>query len=135
MRSILTLLVLVVLLCCPALADEQKQAVAKAKSILRKIDAGQYKQAYQNASKILKSQVDETQFAEGIEAAKEQMGPLTARSFNSAKHHTALPSIGEGDFFILKWNSSFEKLVSGSEVMILSRERGSWKMVGYGMTP
>lgn len=127
-----TLLCLLLCLLCLSPVHAESEAEAIGKKLLAQIDAGEYMQAYKVASKLMTAQVDADKFSDGIKAAKKQVGVRKSRAYSGAQAKKSLPG-AEGDFMILSWKSSFKNLPSATELIVLSREDGEWKLAGYSI--
>jgi hypothetical protein len=118
-----------------AWADSGDDAAAAAKSWLAQIDAGQYQQSYDEGSTALHNKVSLDQWLTVMNAIRTPLGTLVSRK---EVGHSDKPDGFEGlqgECIVLTYNTSFSKLDSSIEIVVLKKEDGVWKGAGYNEQP
>ncbi|MBI3924807.1 MAG: DUF4019 domain-containing protein [Armatimonadetes bacterium] len=110
--------------------DTQAEAVARGKALLGLLDKAEYATAYEAGSAVLRQAVSAEAFASGIKAAAGMVGERKSRKLVKTTHHTALNGM-KGDFYVLRFDSSYAKLPRAAELLTVSHEDKQWKLGGY----
>lgn len=108
------LLFAILALCVSAVAQTQsttdsKPAEKAAEAWLQLLDASEYAKAYEQMDPLAKAMVEEAKFVEQLAAVRGAMGKLKSRKLKSAAFHSTLPGLPDGHYFLLQYDTSFEK--------------------------
>jgi len=135
LKSVVALSALMLFLACmPAQAQEKPEqlAQASAESWLQLVDSGNYAQSWQEAAQIFKNAVSEEQWAKMARAAREPLGKLLSRKLKSATYTTTLPGAPDGQYVVIRYDSSFEHKQTAVETVTPMLDKdGKWRVSGY----
>lgn len=114
--------------------SEANLAAAKvtAGQFLEKTDAGDHAGAYQQTAALFRSSVPQAAWEAQGAAARAPLGTPGTRRFSKGNFSTQLPGAPEGQYYVLVYQTQFEKKDRVNEMLIMMREEdGSWKVAGY----
>jgi hypothetical protein len=134
----LVVIIVLVLLCCQAFAADAKEAAAAkfATDWLALLDAGKYDQCWKQTSPSFQSSIRKDKWESQLGHSRHLLGKIRARKLVSAVYTNKLPGAEDGDYVVVTFFSSFERLGSGIETVIPQLQPdGSWKISGYGVKP
>jgi hypothetical protein len=67
-----------------------------------------------------------------MKSVREPLGTVKSRKLQSAKYSTTLPGAPDGEYVVLKYDTSFEKKDSAVETITMALDKdGKWRVVGY----
>ena len=115
-------------------ASTQASAAASleaARSFVRAVDAGEYEDSWAMAGSLFQSQVTAQQWADTVRPVRAQVGAVRSRSFAKVTATTQLPGTPAGNYEVVEFRSDFEKRPGAVETVVLAKEDGAWKTVGY----
>ncbi len=128
------MVVLLMLACAAsALAQEKvKAAEAPAEAWLKFVDSGDYSQSWKDASSLFKAAVTEKEWEQKLKAARGPLGALISRRLISGEYATELPGAPDGEYVILRYESSFANKKQAIETVTPMLEKdGQWRVSGY----
>ena len=132
---ILRAFILCLLLFVPfsALAEkaEEKAAIDAAEHFLQLIDSGQYQESWQQTAPFFQSQVSQEQWADQLQNVRPLFGATEKRSIKSTRHATSLPGAPDGEYFVLQFDTVFEKKKGTIETVTMTQADGQWQVAGY----
>jgi Protein of unknown function (DUF4019) len=127
--------VTVLILTCTVLAgaqDKAKAAEAAAEAWLKFVDSGDYSQSWLQASSSFKAAVSEKQWEQQVQAARAPLGALISRKLKSAEYATQLPGAPDGQYYVLRYDTSFANKKSAVETVTPMLDKdGQWRVSGY----
>jgi hypothetical protein len=110
----------------------EQAATAAAQNWLKEVDDGQYAQSWQDASADFQSKVPEQTWESEITPVRRPLGELVTRKLSSAQFATQLPGAPEGQYVVMRFDTSFANKQSTVETVTFSLEQdGKWKASGY----
>ncbi|SRR5260221_1686485 len=115
--------------------DHTDEALATAQAWVGQIDAGKYDASYEAAGDALHEKVDLTKWVAVLQTLRTSWGAVVSRKQTS---HIYKPNgFGgvEGEFMVISYETSFKKLESGMEFVVLRWEDGKWRAAGYSGGP
>ena len=135
----LTSIVLVVL---SALAIPSSRATAQtetgqlaqqsAEKWLALIDSGEYGESWQEAAELFKSRVTKDQWQDALKTTRLPLGKLQSRKVKSTTETKTLPGAPDGQYVVIRYDSSFEQKQSAIEtVAAMMGKDGAWRISGY----
>ena len=95
------------------------------------LDAGRYEQAYAEFAPRIKETVLKDNFLRGAHARRTPLGRPKSRSLYQAKHTAKLIGNPDGNYQDLAFKSSFEHKAQAVERVVLTKETGHWRILGY----
>jgi hypothetical protein len=126
------------LLCWQAFgADAKESAAAKfVTDWLAMLDAGKYDQCWKQTSPSFQSSIRKDKWESQLGHSRHLLGKIRARKLVNAVYTNTLPGAEEGEYVVVTFVSSFERLGSGIETVIPQLQPdGRWKISGYGVKP
>jgi hypothetical protein len=126
------LALLALLLAAPALAGPaEDEAAAAAKTWLAVVDAKNYPESWKDAADLFQQGVSEPRWDGMVQGIRDKVGAVKSREFQTAELTKTLPSMPDGDYAIVSFQTDFETKGASTEVITLVREHGKWKVGGY----
>lgn len=116
-------------------AASESPAAKAARAWVAIVDDRKWEQSWQAAAAMFKSQVTAAGWAAAVEPVRTPLGAVLKRQFHNATKHDSLPGAPAGDYEIVEFKTSFAKAKDMTETVVLSKEDGSWKVVGYFIRP
>ncbi|MFW5771352.1 MAG: DUF4019 domain-containing protein [Spirochaetota bacterium] len=110
----------------------KEDAVKAANHWLSMVDAAKYSKSWYEASTFFKSKMSSEKWEQMVRDMREPLGPCTSRKLQLSHHVTTLPDAPEGEYYIMKYKTSFEKKKSVIEtVTMMLDEDARWRVSGY----
>jgi hypothetical protein len=107
-------------------------AMKSTSSWLALVDHGKYGESWDAAAKIFRAASTRDQWRSGLAAARNPLGKVLSRKVKGAEHKTSLPGAPDGDYVVIRFETSFAKKKDAVETVTPMREAdGSWKVAGY----
>lgn len=136
-----TVLVFLVLVSSAFAGCKQKSAIDSAKeaaavsateSWLKLVDAAQYEQSWDNAASVFRTAVSRADWAKMLQGVRAPLGKLISRSLVSREYTTTLPGAPDGEYVVIRFESSFENKKAGVETVTPAMDKdGVWRVSGY----
>jgi hypothetical protein len=135
-KKILLSMILACFLFPPALAltapEKESKAVEAIQQWLQLVDEGNYKQSWTNASLYFKGRVKQDQWEQSLKGARQPLGKALSRTLKSAEHKTSLPGVPDGEYVVIRFDTSFENKKTAIETVTAMLEKdGMWRVAGY----
>ena len=113
--------------------DEAVFAAEKAaRSWLVSVDATEYATSWENSASFFRAAIASDDWVKAISGARTSFGSMTVRELGSAKYSTTLPGAPDGEWVVLKLNTTFEnKAVAVETVTVMRDLDGKWRVAGY----
>lgn len=138
LRQLGTSLVQVILLASLSAAFASAQtkpeqlAQTSAESWLALTDSGKYADSWNEAAQLFKSAVPKEKWQDALHAVRDPLGKLISRKLASATYMKSLPGAPDGEYVVIKYESSFENKQSATETVTPMLEKdGKWRVSGY----
>jgi hypothetical protein len=117
-------------------ASEQKTAeplpeVTAATRWVKLIDAARWEDSWDAAGALFKSRITSPHWASTIEGVREPFGAVSSRSLTDITKASSLPGAPDGQYEILKFQTSFAHKKDAIETVVLAHEASGWKVDGY----
>ncbi len=120
----------------------EQAAIAAAENWLALVDTGDYAQSWNQTSSLSKSGIQtrwlfkpgcsEQQWHSSLAEFHTQFGRALSRNLKSKQYAEELPYEPEGEYVVLKYETSFERYNNGVETVTLMKEKdGAWRVSGY----
>lgn len=120
------------LLAQPASNPAAEDAEKVTNSWLTLVDSGQYGESWAQASKLFREKVTSAQWEAAVRSAREPLGKLGTRRLVSAQFTRTLPGVPDGEYVVIRYDTSFERKRAAVETVTPMKERdGSWRVGGY----
>lgn len=98
---------------------------------LEAIDSGEFEQAWESSSTLLKVPLSPNMLSRTISAARRDFGTVQSRRRVSLIRETSMPGAPRGDYAILTFQTSFENRPQITETITPHLEEGTWRVSGY----
>jgi hypothetical protein len=129
------ILAVICLLCAPlVLAQEQSTEPGQkgAESWLTLVDNGDFSGSWEQSASIFKAAITKEQWQKALAGSRGQFGNLVSRKLKSATYTTNLPGAPDGDYVVIRYESSFENKKSAVETVTPMLDKdGQWHVSGY----
>jgi hypothetical protein len=115
-------------------AQQKPEALAQqsAEEWLQLVDLGKYAESWDEASSIFKSAVSKEQWKQMLHASRDPFGKLLSRKLQSATYTKTLPGAPDGEYVVIRYQSSFEQKQSAVETITPMLDKdGAWRVSGY----
>ncbi|MGO9147403.1 MAG: DUF4019 domain-containing protein [Desulfomonilia bacterium] len=113
-------------------SDSQKAAIASAKEWLSIVDEGKYIESWKESSEYFKQAIKQDQWEQAVRAVRKPLGKLVSRKVLSASYRTSLPGAPDGQYVVIRFNTSFENKKSAIETVTPKMDKdGMWRVSGY----
>lgn len=138
MKPVIRCMILVVLLGCFGCnrgernPEAEAAAVAVADAWLALVDSEQYDKSWEEAAGIFRGAIPEERWIDTMQSMRKPMGKTLSREMNTARYHTSLPGVPDGEYVIVQYRSAFDNKSSAIETVTPMREAdGEWRVSGY----
>ena len=114
--------------------DEEAIGAAEtvADSWLALTDGEDFSGSWTNASSLFRASITQSDWEQALSAARRPLGKLSTRELDSAAFYTTLPGAPDGEYVVLKFNSSFDNKEAAVETVTVMLDRDqSWRVSGY----
>ena len=112
--------------------DKTKAAEASSEAWLKFVDSGDYSQSWIETSSYFKAAVTEKEWEQKVTAARQPLGALISRKLRSAQHTTTLPGAPDGEYVVIRYDTSFANKKSAVETVTPMLDKdGQWRVSGY----
>jgi hypothetical protein len=110
----------------------EQAAQDAASSWLGLVDNGKYAESWKEAAELFRNAITSEKWQQSLHAARDPLGKLTSRKLVSATYTKTLPGVPDGDYVVIRYESSFEHKQSAIETVTPMLERdGKWRVSGY----
>jgi hypothetical protein len=132
-RRVVIVSLLVVTMASFVVAQEKtKDAQAAAEAWLQLVDSGNYAQSWQEAASMFKTAITERDWEQKLKASRAPLGALVFRKLKSADYTTSLPGVPDGQYVVIRYDSSFANKKSAIETVTpMLDQGGQWRVSGY----
>jgi hypothetical protein len=116
-----------------ALAGDAETAAQKAAlQWLSLVDAEKFDHSWESAAALFKKAITKDQWHQTIKAVRPPMGKLASRKLIDATYTTALPGAPDGEYVVIRFQSSFSNKNSAIETVTPMKDSdGIWRVSGY----
>ncbi len=133
-KAIHCLIGIIFLALCTASCSRDQTTAARnaAANWLKLVDAGNYAQSWEEAAGMTKSTVAKEQWQQILNANRTPLGSLISRKLTSAEYRSELPGAPNGEYVVLKYESSFANKPSVIETATPTLDKdGTWRVSLY----
>jgi len=134
MKKVAILAVMAILTASLLMAQDAKTKAAQkgAESWLAVVDKADYPGSYDQASTMFKAAVTKDDWTQKVRAARGPLGKVVSRKLQSAEYMTSLPGAPDGQYVVIKYDTSFENKKSAVETVVSMLDKdGQWRVSGY----
>jgi len=113
-------------------ADKKDAALKASESWLALLGKGKYSESWRSAALYFQKQVRSSAWSQQIDVMYSNLGKVKSRKFISASYTRTLPKAPKGEYFIIRFETSFEGKDKVIETIIpMLTKEGKWKVAGY----
>ena len=126
-------LVLLILATALVAHGQQKSQIAaeSATRWLGYVDANDYSKSWETAAPSFQKAITKEDWEKQLAAVRGPLGMALSRDQAAATYTTQLPGLPDGEYVIVREQTSFEHKKSAVETITLSYERDKWRVSGY----
>jgi len=115
-------------------SEAEKAAIQSAKAWLALVDSEKYQKSWDEAAEFFKGAVTEEQWQQSMQSVRKPLGRNTSRKLQSKLYLTSLPGGPDGEYVVIKYDSSFENKRHALETVTPMLDKdGKWRVSGYFM--
>ena len=115
-----------------AAGKPEEAAESSAREWLALVDSGNYAASWKEASQLFKANVSQEQWEKMMRANRVPLGAVQSRKLLSAIYATSLPGAPDGEYVVIKYDSSFEHKKTAVETVTPMLDKdGHWRVSGY----
>jgi hypothetical protein len=115
--------------------DHVSDGITVSQTWMNQIDQGQYDESYAAASGEMHDKVPQDRWALILKTLRAPWGPVVNRQQLSHVYKPNGFEGAEGEFLVITYNTSFQKMDAAKEVVVLRWEDGKWRAAGYNAGP
>ena len=105
----------------------------RAKQWLSLVDDKNYADAYKQMGVMARGKSSEQDFAAKISNERAPLGAMASRTLKDVNAAKTLPGMRDGQYTIVRYDSSFAHKAAAVESITLESEHGAWSVVGYSI--
>lgn len=131
---VIAVIMLLTLACSQSLraGDREELAVAAADRWLKLVDRGSYTESWKEGVQYFRNAVTAGQWESSMKAFRKPLGRVISRRLKSKEYARSLPGAPDGEYVVIRYNTSFEKKASAIETVTPMMDAdGKWRVSGY----
>lgn len=110
----------------------EKIAVETADQWLNLIDNGEYVESWNGAAEMFRKAVEKEAWEKQMLAFREPLGKVINREVIKKEYMTSMPGAPDGEYVVIKYNTSFENKKNTIETVTPMKDTGGeWRVSGY----
>jgi hypothetical protein len=106
-------------------------ATESALAWLSVVDDGDYARSWDTASSFFQQGVSKERWITMVRSVRDQLGALKSRSESGVNLTKSLPGVPDGDYAVVRFQSSFANKADAIESVTMILEQGRWMAAGY----
>jgi hypothetical protein len=125
---------LMALLAAPVPAADKPEDAAQtaAESWLKLLDDGKFAASWDQAAKVFKGAVKQTDWSQMASGVRAPLGKLVSRKLKSREYTEKLPGAPDGKYVVIQYDTVFEHKASAVETVTpMADPDGVWRVSGY----
>src|ERR1039457_6134109 len=130
-----SILILCLALTTVAFPQDKTQAAEQAAADwLKLVDFDAYARSWKVASSTFKAKVTQGNCEQTLRATRTPLGVVLSRHLKSTEYRRQLPGVPDGEYILIRYDTSFEHKKAAIETVVLELERdGHWRAAGYSI--
>jgi len=113
-------------------SDKVKVALSSAEIWVTLVDEGRYADSWSEAAGYFKGAVKQEKWQETLQAVRKPLGKVISREVKSKSYQTSLPGAPDGEYVVIRFETSFENKKSAVETVTPMMDKdGKWRVSGY----
>ncbi|WP_296722444.1 DUF4019 domain-containing protein [Erythrobacter sp.] len=114
-----------------AIRADDRTGEQPARDWLALIDASDWGRAIETSGRSMRDSLSAQQLAQAVTSAREPFVAIESRTLAANAAASALPGLPAGEYLILEFGSEFSNRKDAVERVVLGKEDGRWKVIGY----
>ena len=111
---------------------KQKAGETAAERWLGIVDEGNYGESWKEAATLFRQAITQERWEQALQGVRKPLGKLISRQITSRTYTTSLPGAPDGEYVVLKFETSFERKKSAVETVTSTLDKdGQWRVAGY----
>ena len=106
-------------------------ALSAAQNWLALLDKGDFAESWKQAASLFKSAVTMKQWQDTLAAVRVPLGKPISRTLKSKQYTEELPGVPDGKYYVVEYNSSFDKKKHAIETVVPMMDKDRWRVSGY----
>jgi len=107
---------------------------SSARSWLELVDAGKFKQSWENASPLFKAKTSESDWIKFIDQIRTPRGGIGARYIATAASASSWSDYPDGEYVVLQFYTTFiKKGLAMETVTLVKSQEGAWQFLEYSI--
>jgi len=103
----------------------------RAKQWLSLMDDQNYADAYKQMGVVARDKVSAEGFSKTVGGVREPLGAMSSRALKDVRLTKTLPAMRDGQYAIVRYDSTFAHKAAVVESVTLISENGGWSVIGY----
>ena len=116
---------------CRDTSADEAAATQAAMAWLALIDSRQYEKSWDTSSSMFQGSVERDAWSKNLSEDREPLGRVLSREVAESSFTTQMPRSPEGEYVLVRFETSFEKRKGTIERVTLMKEQGGWGISGY----
>ncbi|MEW6418870.1 MAG: DUF4019 domain-containing protein [Nitrospirota bacterium] len=110
----------------------EQTALKVANEWLQLVDNAKYDESWNSAAEFFKSAVVRDSWQQTLKAFRSPLGKIISRKVKSKEFTRSLPGVPDGQYVVIKYETSFENKKSAIETVTPMLDKdGKWRVSGY----
>ena len=115
-------------------SEAENAALKSAKAWLALVDSEKYEESWEEAAEYFKGAVPKEHWQQSMHSVRKPIGKNISRKLQSTLYLTSLPGGPDGEYVVIKFDSSFENKKKAIETVTPMLDKdGKWRISGYFM--
>lgn len=103
----------------------------RAKQWLSLMDDQNYADAYKQMGDVARAKASADNFSKSVGGVRGPLGAMSSRTLKDVKLAKTLPAMRDGQYAIVRYDSTFAHKAAAVESVTLISENGGWSVIGY----
>ncbi len=95
------------------------------------VDSGDFERSWKEAAESFKAAVTLEQWQRAMASVRQPLGNVLSRTLADARYTHELPRAPDGEYVVIRYNTSFRPKKSAVETITPKLENGRWRVSGY----
>lgn len=116
---------------CRDTSAEEAAAAEGALAWLSLVDAGRYGESWDASASLFRGSITRDGWATSLATVREPLGGIVSRRVSVVDYSTEMPRAPEGEYVLIRFETSFENRPGTVERVTVAREEDEWRVSGY----
>ncbi len=100
---------------------------------VRQIEVGDFEQAYDQASPLLRLANERHQWVTMMERSQAMLGKVKERTLTAVRSVTTFPNLPDGDYRLVQYTARTAHKAQAKEILLLKKDSGLWQVCDYSI--